>query len=58
MKYLAGQGGVTHLGIENGHPDFCIPHDVKYFIVDRGMFYFYMVEAQGQMKVLELAVGN
>lgn len=58
MKYLMGRGGVTHLGIGTGDPDFCIAQDAKYFIVDRGMFYFYIVEELGQMKVIELAVGD
>jgi hypothetical protein len=57
-KYLTSRGGVTHLGVNRGHPDFCIPDDVKYYIVGRGVFYFYMVEENGRMKVVELAVGD
>jgi len=57
-RYLTGRGGITHLGVSSRHPDFCIPNEVKYYIVDRGLFYFYMVEENGRMKVFELGVGD
>jgi hypothetical protein len=57
-KYLTSRGGVTHLGVDSGHPDFCIPENTKYYIVDKGLFYFYIVEEKGKMKVAELAVDD
>jgi len=56
MKYFLSRGGITHLGTGTGHSDLCIPDGQKYFIVDRGLFYFYMIEENGRMKVAELAV--
>jgi hypothetical protein len=55
---LTTRGGITHLGVFSGTPDFCVPENAKYYIVDRGVFYFYMVEDKGKMKVIELGVGN
>ncbi len=39
-KYLTNRGGITHLGVNSGHPELCIPDSVKYYIVDRGVFLF------------------
>ena len=50
------RGGVTHLGVSTGHPDLCIPDTTKYYLVDRGLFYFYIVEEKGKMKIADLAV--
>ena len=44
--------------ITSGRDDFCVPDDVKVYIVDRGLFYFYFVEENGSMKVASLAIGN
>ncbi len=57
-KYLVNRGGITHFGVRSGHSDLCIPNNVKYYIVSRGVFYFYIVEENGRMKVVELAVGD
>lgn len=56
MKYFLSRGGVTHLNVGRGRSDFCVPDGQKYFIVDRGLFYFYLIEENGRMKVVELAV--
>jgi hypothetical protein len=57
IKYLLNKGGVTHLGVDKGSPYLCIPDDVKYYTVDRGLFYFRFVEENGSMKVAAFAIG-
>lgn len=56
-KYLTTRDRV-HLEVSSGRSDFCIPENVNYYIVDRGMFYLYLVEENGKMKIIDLAVGN
>jgi hypothetical protein len=41
--------------IMNGRSDFCVPDNVKIYIVQRGIFYFYFVEENGSMRVAGLA---
>jgi len=55
-NYLMNRGNTTHLGLSSGHPDFCIPETTKVYIVDRGLFYFYMIEEKGKMKIAGLAI--
>lgn len=57
-KYLLGRSGVTHLGVEFGRKDFCVPEGVKYYVVNRGLFYFYIVEEKGRMKVIGMGFGD
>jgi hypothetical protein len=56
-KYLLGKEGIGHLGVGSGHANFCIPDDVKYYNVDRGLFYFYFIEEKGRMKVAGFGTG-
>jgi hypothetical protein len=59
MKYLLSKEGIAHLGVESGgHSEFCIPDSEKYYIVDRGLFYFYFIEKDGRMKVVGFGMGN
>ncbi len=55
-NYLMNRGNTTHLGVSSGHPDFCIPETTKCYIVDRGLFYFYIIEEKGKMKIAGLAI--
>ena len=57
IKYLLNKGGVTHLAVDSGKANLCIPDNIKYYIVDRGLFYFYLVEESGSMKVAGFAIG-
>ena len=58
VKYFISRTGVTHLAVGTGHPDFCIPSTTKYYVVDRGLFYFYLVEEDGVMRVAGFGIGN
>jgi hypothetical protein len=59
VKYLLSKEGLGHLGVyRGGHTNFCIPNDVKYYVVDRALFYFYFIEEKGRMKVAGLGVGS
>jgi hypothetical protein len=55
-NYLMNRSNTTHLGVSSGHPDFCIPETTKYYMVDRGLFYFYIIEEKGKMKIAGLAI--
>jgi hypothetical protein len=57
-RYIAGRGAWDHTGVLNGHPDFCVPNNVKLYIVERSIFYFYFVEESGRMRVAALGIGN
>ncbi len=56
QKYLIARGGMDHAGVLNGDATFCIPEQTKVYIVDRGLFYFYIVEEGGKMKVAGLGI--
>jgi hypothetical protein len=59
VKYLLSKEGIGHLGVySDGHSNFCIPDGVKYYVVDRGLFYFYLIEEQGRMKVAGFGIGS
>ena len=59
IKYLLSRDdGISNSGVRRGHAGFCIPGDTKYYIVDRGLFYFYFVEEEGRMKVAGFGIGN
>lgn len=55
-KYLTSRGDIDHTGVMNGHPTFCVPESSKVYIVDRGIFYFYIVKEKGKMKVAGLGI--
>lgn len=56
QKYLVGLRGVDHGGALNGDETFCVPEKTKVYIVDRGLFYFYVVEEGHRMKVAGLGI--
>lgn len=55
QKYLASSG-MDHGGALNGSATFCVPQKTKVYIVDRGLFYFYVVEEGRKMKVAGLGI--
>ena len=55
-KYLISRTGMDHNGILNGDSTFCVPEQTKVYIVNRGIFYFYMVDEDGKMKVAGLGI--
>jgi len=56
QKYLVDQRGMDHAGILNGSTTFCVPEKRKVYIVDRGTFYFYVVEEGSKMRVAGLGI--
>jgi hypothetical protein len=47
---------MDHSGVLNGNPTFCIPEGTNVHIVDRGIFYFYIIEEGNRMKVAGLGI--
>ena len=43
-------------GALNGSETFCVPQKTKVYIVNRGLFYFYVVEEGRKMKVAGLGI--
>lgn len=56
QKYLIASNGIDHEGALNGSETFCVPQKTKVYIVDRGLFYFYVVEEGRKMKVAGLGI--
>ena len=56
QKYLMARSGTDHGGALNGEATFCIPEKTKVYIVDRGLFYFYVVEEGRKMRVAGLGI--
>ena len=56
QKSLMAMKGTDHGGTLNGHPTFCVPENTRVYIVDRGLFYFYVVEEGHRMKVAGLGI--
>lgn len=56
QKYLMTRSGTDHEGVLNGDATLCIPEKIKVYIVDRGLFYFYVVEEGRKMKVAGLGI--
>jgi hypothetical protein len=56
QKYLISRTGMDHSGILNGNPTFCVPEQTNVYIVDRGIFYFYIVEEGDKMRVAGLGI--
>jgi hypothetical protein len=56
QKSLMAKSGVDHEGTLNGDATFCVPEKQKVYIVDRGLFYFYVVEQGRKMKVAGLGI--
>jgi hypothetical protein len=56
QKYLMARSGMDHGGALNGDATFCVPEKTKVYIVDRGLFYFYVVQEGRKMKVAGLGI--
>ncbi len=56
QKYLMAERDRDHEGPLNGNETFCVPETRKVYIVDRGLFYFYVVEEGRKMKVAGLGI--
>jgi len=56
QKYLIASSGMDHEGPLNGDVTFCVPENTKVYIVNRGLFYFYVVEEARKMKVAGLGI--
>lgn len=56
QKYLIAGRGMDQGGALNGEATFCVPQKTKVYIVDRGLFYFYVVEEGHRMKVAGLGI--
>jgi len=56
QKYLIASSAIDHGGALNGDATFCVPEKTKVYIVDRGLFYFYVVEEGRKMKVAGLGI--
>ena len=56
QKYLIASSGMDYGGALNGSATFCVPQKTKVYIVDRGLFYFYVVEEGRKMKVAGLGI--
>jgi hypothetical protein len=50
-KYLRDKSGIDQPTVLKGHETFCIAQTTNVYIVDRGLFYFYVVDEGGRMKV-------
>ena len=56
QKYLMARSGTDDGAALNGVETFCVPKTTKVYIVDRGLFYFYVVEEGRKMKVAGLGI--
>ena len=56
QKYLMTRSGTDPEGTLNGDETFCVPQKTKVYIVDRGLFYFYVVEEGHRMRVAGLGI--
>lgn len=54
-KHLSSMSGMDY-AVLNGDETFCIATGNNVYIVDRGIFYFYVVEERGKMKVAGLGI--
>ncbi len=55
-KQLRSRSGRGDAGVLNGEKTFCIAEGRNVYIVDRGIFYFYVVDEGGKMKVAGLGI--
>jgi hypothetical protein len=55
-RYLTHRSGYVHAGVDDGSPCLCVPERTKVYIVDRGIFYFYIIEERGRMRVAGLGI--
>jgi hypothetical protein len=55
-KYLRSRNGTDYESVLDGDETLCIAKGNNVYIVDRGIFYFYVVEENGKMKVAALGI--
>ena len=55
-EHLQSRSGMGSAGVLNGHETFCIAKGSNVYIVDRGIFYFYVVDEGGKMKIAGLGI--
>ena len=55
-KYLRSRSGMDYGGVLNGNETFCIAKGSNVYVVGRGIFYFYVVDEGGKMKVAGLGI--
>jgi hypothetical protein len=55
-KQLRSRNGMGYAGVLNGDKTFCIAKGTNVYLVDRGFFYFYVVDEGGTMKVAGLGI--
>jgi hypothetical protein len=59
IRSLLSREGIGHLRVDRGGQwDLCIPDGVTYYLVDRGLFYFYFIEEKGRMRVVRFGLGD
>jgi hypothetical protein len=56
QKYLIARSDMDDGEALNGSETFCVPRTTKVYIVNRGFFYFYLVEEGRKMKVAGLGI--
>ena len=56
QQYLISRNGMDQGRILNGDSTLCVPDQKNVYIVDRGTFYFYIVEEGGKMRVAGLGI--
>jgi hypothetical protein len=56
QKYLIASSDTDHVATLNGDTTFCVPEKTTVYIVNRGLFYFYVVEEGHKMKVAGLGI--
>ena len=56
QKYLNSRSDMDRVGVLHGSETLCVPEQTKVYVVARGLFYFYMVEEKGKMKVVGLGI--
>ena len=55
-KNLRSRSEIAYAGVLNGDETLCIAKGSNVYIVDRGIFYFYVVDEGGKMKVAGLGI--
>jgi hypothetical protein len=56
QKYLIARTGMDYEDMLNGNETFCVPQRTRVYVIDRGIFYFYIVEERGKMRVAGLGI--
>ena len=56
QKRLIAGSGTGHPDVANGNSTFCISEQTKVYLIDRGMFYFYIIKEGRRMRVAGLGI--